>query len=288
MTAVPQRCIEDDLAEHAAAIRVCNKRVIEDIAEIGRHLTEAKAAVGHGNFGRWIAQEFSWSDRTARNYMGVYEMALNRKHVSDLKLSMRELYLLAAPSTPEEARDEIIERAAAGEQMTGAEVREAITRVKREKDGTAETETAAQVTQDGTAETAAQDDAAVSAEASDAPPPPAEPEADPAPPAPAPNPAATAAAAVNALTPTELRDFLERLWPAPRRAFELKFGARNSAEPNGARLPDSIGASCARSETAHAPAMRRPAPILEHDYEQDPNEAAPTGARLRQRSPLDL
>ena len=39
---------------------------------------------------------------------------------------------------------------------------------------------------------------------------------------------ATAVAAVNRLTPTELQRFLDRLWPAHKEAFELKFGARNS------------------------------------------------------------
>jgi hypothetical protein len=214
MTAVPQRCIEDALADRAAAIRECNKRVIEDIVEIGRHLTEAKAAVGHGNFCRWIVQEFGWTDRTARNYMHVCEMALNWKCVSDLKVPLRELYLLASPSTPEEARAEIFDRAAAGEQVSG-KVLEAIDRAQREK-GTAEAETA-QVTPSDTGE-------APSAEQ--------EPEADLAPTEPAPDPAATAAAAVNTLIPTELQNFLDLLWPAHKRAFELKFGARNSDTTN--------------------------------------------------------
>ena len=58
----------------------------------------------------------------------------------DLGLPVSSLYLLAAPSTPKEARTEIIQRAEAGEKISGATVKETIARVKR-KDGTFETET---------------------------------------------------------------------------------------------------------------------------------------------------
>jgi hypothetical protein len=127
---------DDDLAGHAAAIRTFSKHIIEDIIEIGRHLTKAKAIVGHGNFGSWINQEFGWSATTALNFMRVYELSLsNPQRVVDLDLPMSALYLLAAPSTPEEARTEIIDRAAAGEPVSSDEVKETIARAKQEKDG---------------------------------------------------------------------------------------------------------------------------------------------------------
>jgi hypothetical protein len=132
------------LADHADTIRRLGKRATADIdsivtttaIEIGRHLTEAKAEVGHGHFGNWIDKEFGWSDRTARNFMYVYALSLKSETVSDLRLPMRALYLLAAPSTPEQARTEILERAEAGEPVTGVEVKEAIKRVKRKKTNT--------------------------------------------------------------------------------------------------------------------------------------------------------
>lgn len=37
------------LAEHAETIRFLGRRVITDILEIGRRLTECKALLGHGN-----------------------------------------------------------------------------------------------------------------------------------------------------------------------------------------------------------------------------------------------
>ena len=122
-----------DLAEHAAEIRRLGQHVIADIIEIGRHLTEAKAKVGHGHFGQWLLQEFNWTDRTARRFMNVYAMALDNGHsVSDLNLPMRSLYLLAAPSTPKEAVTEILDRAEAGEPLSAATVNEAITKAKGE------------------------------------------------------------------------------------------------------------------------------------------------------------
>jgi Protein of unknown function (DUF3102) len=38
------------LKEHANAIRSAGKRAIRDVIEVGRHLTEAKALVGHGGW----------------------------------------------------------------------------------------------------------------------------------------------------------------------------------------------------------------------------------------------
>jgi Protein of unknown function (DUF3102) len=61
------------LAEHAKAIRALGKRAIADIIEIGRHLTEAKALAGHGNWLPWLKVEFGWTDQSARNFMQVHE-----------------------------------------------------------------------------------------------------------------------------------------------------------------------------------------------------------------------
>jgi hypothetical protein len=223
-----------DLVEQAAAIRVCSKHIVEDVIEIGRRLTAVKAALEHGQFENWVKQEFSWTSRTALNFVHVYKLSLdNRNTVSDLKLPMRELYLLAAPSTPKEAVAEILDRTEAGEQVSGAEVKETIARAKH-KDDPAETDQPAEPA-DQSVEPA--DDAAASDTPQETTP--TEPEADPPaltestePVEPAPDPVATAVAAVNRLTPTELQKFLDRLWPAPKQAFELKFGARNSDKTN--------------------------------------------------------
>jgi hypothetical protein len=47
------------LAQNAASIHQLEKRVIGDVVEIGRLLTECKQLLGHGNWLSWIAREFT-------------------------------------------------------------------------------------------------------------------------------------------------------------------------------------------------------------------------------------
>ena len=59
-----------------------------------------------------MEREFGWKERTAQNFMSVYEMAQSKSaNFADLSLPVSSLYMLAAPSTPEEARAEVIQRA---------------------------------------------------------------------------------------------------------------------------------------------------------------------------------
>jgi hypothetical protein len=127
------------LAEHVAEIRRLGKRAIEDVIEIGRRLTECKKIVGHGNWLTWLEREFGWSEATARNSMHVYELAQSTSvNFADLNLPVSSVYVLAAPSTPEAARTEILERVAAGEQVSSPEVKETIAEAKRAKASTPE------------------------------------------------------------------------------------------------------------------------------------------------------
>jgi hypothetical protein len=121
--------IDPALAEHAEAIRYLGKRVIKDVIEIGRHLTEAKVIAGHGNWLPWLEREFGWTEMTATRFINVYEMSKSNK-LLDFDLPVSGLYLLAAPSTPEEARDEIIERAKAGEPVSTGTIKETIARTR--------------------------------------------------------------------------------------------------------------------------------------------------------------
>jgi Protein of unknown function (DUF3102) len=120
------------LAGHAAEIRKLGKRVVGDVIEIGKILGEAKRIAGHGNFGPWLKREFDWTEMTATRFMNVYEMSKSN-NLLDLDLPVSSLYLLAAPSTPQEARDAIIERAEAGEAVSVAEVKDTIDAAKGRK-----------------------------------------------------------------------------------------------------------------------------------------------------------
>jgi protein gp37 len=118
------------LAEHAAEIRRLGKSVVGDAVEIGQRLTKCKELVGHGNWLPWLEREFGWTDRHALNLMRVYEMSTKSENLSDLDLPISSLYLLAAPSTPAEARDAVLDRAANGERMTHAQVQATIAEAK--------------------------------------------------------------------------------------------------------------------------------------------------------------
>ena len=122
------------LADHITAIRQLGKQTVDNIIEIGRRLTECKDNIfgPRGGFNSWIDHEFGWGERHARNFMHVYELAESKsENFSELKLSVSCLYLLAAPSTPEQVRDEIITRAKGGENLKHKTVREAVAKARR-------------------------------------------------------------------------------------------------------------------------------------------------------------
>jgi hypothetical protein len=121
-TAIPQY---ESLAKHAEHIRRLGKRVVTDVIEIGKRLTECRnhPDMKHGDWLSWLEREFGWTDRTALNFMRVYELSLKSETVSDLALPMRSLYRLAAPSTPEAACKEVFERAKKGERLNDKQVK---------------------------------------------------------------------------------------------------------------------------------------------------------------------
>jgi len=99
-------------------IKSLMRRAAQDIIDIGAKLIEVKAKLGHGNFGKWLSAEFGWTDRTARNFMNV-ATSFKTETVSDLgNIGAKALYLLSAPSTPEEAREEALEMAKSGQPVT--------------------------------------------------------------------------------------------------------------------------------------------------------------------------
>src|SRR5262245_54623496 len=119
------------LAEHADTIRRLGKQAVENIVEIGRRLTLCKKEISHGDWSGWLKQEFDWSEQQARRFMHVFELAESKSNkLLNLNLPVSSLYLLAAPGTSQEARDEIIERAKSGEPVSVAEVKQTIDTAK--------------------------------------------------------------------------------------------------------------------------------------------------------------
>jgi hypothetical protein len=113
------------LAEAAVEIRRLGKQTVANVIDIGRHLVEAKKIVGHGNWLPWLEREFGWHENTALNFMRVFDLSKTTP-VVDLNLPLKSLYLLAAPSTPEAARKEIIAHAEKGEKVKVEDVKGAI------------------------------------------------------------------------------------------------------------------------------------------------------------------
>ena len=119
------------LAEIAAAIRELTKHVIGDVIEIGRRLSDCRKLLGYGNWLSWLDREFSWSERSARNFINCYEFAQSiSANFADLGIDVSSLYLLAAPSTPEKARAEVLRRAEAGGGLRHAEVKRIVEEAK--------------------------------------------------------------------------------------------------------------------------------------------------------------
>jgi len=124
------------LAEHAAEIRRRGKRVVADVIEIGRRLTEAKKIAGPGNWLPWLDREFGWSEDTAERFIRLAALANEIPQVAEYDIPISGLYLLAAPSTPEQAREQIIARAENGEAISVGTVKQTIAKT-RGKDGKA-------------------------------------------------------------------------------------------------------------------------------------------------------
>lgn len=96
-----------DLAGRAnilhAQITSALRTSLDAAIEIGGLLLDAKAQTGHGAFGRWLADNVKFSDRTARRYMTVFdnrERLLKSDSVSDLSSAY---HILAAHAEPDPA-----------------------------------------------------------------------------------------------------------------------------------------------------------------------------------------
>ncbi|WLT39531.1 DUF3102 domain-containing protein [Synechocystis sp. B12] len=103
-------------------IKLRMKRTAEDIIEIGKDLIAIKEKLPHGQFLPWIATEFEMSKESAGRFMSVASRFPDFRQIDEFKPSL--LYLLAAPSTPDEVVEQVIEKAENGETVTAKEVKE--------------------------------------------------------------------------------------------------------------------------------------------------------------------
>lgn len=117
----------------AGEIQGLAKRMASDTVAIGGKLAEVKDRLGgNGRFVEWLHTELRWSERTAYNFIAVYQ----KFHGEDLALenvAASALYLLAAPSTPAEAVAAAKQIANSGEQVTHGVAKEIVRQAKQRK-----------------------------------------------------------------------------------------------------------------------------------------------------------
>lgn len=108
--------------QRTGEIKALMRTTAQGIIDIGSKLIEVKQKLGHGNFGNWLKAEFDWTQQTAVNFMRVADKFKNFINLTDIAPSA--LYLLAAPSTPDEVRDHFIEQSQNGTSVGYTEVKE--------------------------------------------------------------------------------------------------------------------------------------------------------------------
>lgn len=107
-------------------IRALGRLTVEALIRIGEQLERAKQAVRHGFFVTWLTERLGWELRTAQRYMMVWE-AFKNDNLSCLDMiDPSALYLLAAPSTSSDVRNQALRRASRGERVTHAAVKAAL------------------------------------------------------------------------------------------------------------------------------------------------------------------
>lgn len=116
--------------QRASEIKSLMRQTVQNIVEIGEKLTQAKAELGHGNFTKWLKYEFEWQERSARNFMRVAEVFKTAKF-ADLDFAPSALYLLAAPSVPEQVRHRVLTLANRGETITYTKAKSIICEYKK-------------------------------------------------------------------------------------------------------------------------------------------------------------
>ena len=114
----------------ARIIKPLLKRTAEDIFIIGGELRGVKEMLPHGRYTEWLGVEFGLSERMAQHFVNVRER-LGPKSEKFSVLPPSTLYLLAAPSTPDEAIEIVEGRIDAGDRLSVAHVQRTIDEQKR-------------------------------------------------------------------------------------------------------------------------------------------------------------
>jgi len=120
------------IQQHTGEIRKRLRRSAQDVWEIGQRLADVRSRLKYGQFLAWLKAEFGWSQRTAYNFINVYETFGDRfAKLAKVDIATSVLYQLAAPSVPEELRTQVLKSAAEGEKVTQKQLKSAIKQYKQ-------------------------------------------------------------------------------------------------------------------------------------------------------------
>ena len=122
--------VQEKIISNSRELVALNHLTVTQLAQMGTLLAETKELVGHGNFGRWL-QQFGSDERKAQRLMNLAKID-NLTELEGCDIGVSTLYLLSAPSTPAEARDEIV---ALAQQEQGIRYNEAYQITKKHKSG---------------------------------------------------------------------------------------------------------------------------------------------------------
>jgi AraC-like DNA-binding protein len=111
-------------------IKKLMRRTCEDIIRIGQKLIEVEEFLGHGKFISWLKSELDWSVSIATKYMQVGKQ-FKAVNFTNLNITASALSLIDAPSTPYEARIQVLRRADLRESISYNEMKKIIHQYKK-------------------------------------------------------------------------------------------------------------------------------------------------------------
>ena len=110
-----QRNIETVTNEIVILREQASLMAVQYILEIGKRLVEAKSLLPHGEWGEWLKNRVNFSQKTANNWMKLYEefgmdqTTLSGSSISQAISNLDYTKLLALLAVPREEREEFIE-----------------------------------------------------------------------------------------------------------------------------------------------------------------------------------
>ncbi|MEM9163676.1 MAG: DUF3102 domain-containing protein [Cyanobacteria bacterium P01_F01_bin.4] len=127
------------IQQRTGEIRERLRRSAQDVWEIGQKLADVRSRLKYGQFLTWLKVEFGWSQRTAYNFIKVYETFGDRfANLAKVDIATSLLYQLASPSVPDDLRDQVLQAAEQGQKITAKSLRSAIKKRKQLKSAVVE------------------------------------------------------------------------------------------------------------------------------------------------------